>query len=77
MAKKIVSERFTFVMEDVKKVVKNALLFFWPVIAVAVAELVNFIPENVDPKYVALALWCVNTGFDAVRKWVGVHEYKK
>lgn len=73
----IVSPKFAFVAEDFKKVVKNALVFFWPVIAVAFAELLNFIPEQVDPKFVALSLWTVNTVFDGVRKWAGVAEYKK
>lgn len=82
MAKKVVekvlvSPEFALTVEDLKRSAKNALKFIWPLVVVLLGELTKFIPDNIDPKYVALALWTLNWVADILYKFVGETRYVK
>lgn len=70
----MVSKRFQFKNEDLKKVLHNASVFMVPVALVFLAELVKAVPDNWQ--YGALALYVLNILTDAVRKWASKNTYK-
>ena len=64
----VASERFTLNKEDLKRVLKNALVFLAPALLVLFADVVKALPEWLDGPWLVLSLWLVNTVTDLLRK---------
>lgn len=62
------SKRFALNVEDVKKVLKNALIFAAPALIVLVASFKDIVPQ--DANWAIIALWGLNTLTDLLRKFV-------
>jgi len=65
-----VSKRLTFNQEDIKRVLRNALIFAAPAILVLIADLVKVLPEWVKGPWLVVALFVVNIVTDGIRKFI-------
>ena len=64
------SKRFTLNKEDVKRVLRNALIFAAPALLLLSADLVKALPEWVSGPWLIVALWVVNIVSDGIRKFI-------
>ena len=64
------SKRFQLNKEDIKRVLKNALIFAAPALFVLLADLIKVLPDWVSGPWLVVALWLVNLATDAIRKFV-------
>ena len=65
-----INRKFTLNSEDVKKVLKNALIFLAPALLVLLADITKTLPEWIQGPWLVLGLWLVNTLTDALRKFI-------
>ena len=61
------SSKFSFNIEDFKKVAKNAAIFAAPAIILFFTELQA--GQNIEQATVALKIWAINIGIDFLKKF--------
>lgn len=64
------SKRFTLNKEDLKRVLRNALIFAAPALLLLGADLIEALPEWLDGPWLIVALWVVNWLVDLLRKFI-------
>lgn len=71
--KVVISERFQIKSDDLKKFIRNQVIFFAPVIFVALASLKDLVPAEWE--WAAITLWALNALIDLFRKWINKNTY--
>ena len=69
----VVSKAHSLRREDIKKWLKNALIFSSPAILVLLGDLVELVPEGAVWGAVAIALYGMVV--DGFKKWLKVNKY--
>jgi len=64
------SKRFTLNSDDVKRILRNALIVAAPALLVLLADLVKALPEWFEGPWLVILLWVVNLVTDAIRKFI-------
>lgn len=71
----VISSARSIGWEDVKKAVKNSLIFAAPALIVLAASFKDLIPEGAE--WGVLALYVLNLVTDLFKKWVSENKYIK
>ncbi|MDQ5931254.1 MAG: hypothetical protein QG674_420 [Patescibacteria group bacterium] len=61
-------ENFGLTQADLKKVVKNALIFFAPALLIFLLEIQG--GGDIKVAIVAIKLWAINTAIDLLKKYI-------
>lgn len=69
----IVSQKYKLTIEDIKKIVKNAIIFLAPVLIILLIDLQN--GRQIDMAY--LKLWALNIVIDVLKKFIAENKYQK
>ena len=64
------SERFTLNSDDLKRSLRNALIFAAPAILLLLGDVVSALPEWLSGPWLIVALWGVNWVTDLIRKFI-------
>lgn len=64
------SKRFSLNRDDLKRVLKNALIFAAPALLVLLADVSRALPDWVSGPWLVVALWVVNFLTDLIRKFL-------
>ena len=64
------SKRFTLNREDLKRVLKNALIFAAPALLLLGADILKALPEWLSGPWLLVGLWVLNWLLDLLRKFV-------
>lgn len=72
MADLVKSQRFKLNMDDVKRVARNAAIFFAPMLLMVLVALQQ--DASLQEVYWIIRLWMLNTAIDLVRKFVATNK---
>ena len=64
------SKRFTLNQEDLRRVLKNALVFAAPALLLLGADVLKALPEWLNGPWLLVGLWVLNWLLDLLRKFV-------
>lgn len=68
------SEQFTFVYEDLKKALFNALIFGSPLLLLILTEIQS--GKEIGQIKPLIGAWFIQTGIDLTKKFIKVNTYK-